>query len=101
MKEIYSKKIKLLHTHLIVINLFYIIYSFNISSLKVNYFMQEKKLYYINPINNYKGDLYFEYWGEGNNSRYFIGINLTTGEEIYFGNERIKKIEASQSNYHT
>ena len=101
MKDIYSKKIKLLHIQLIVINLFYIAYSFNISTLKVNYFIQEKKLYYINSLNNYKGDLYFEYWGEGNNIRYFIGINLTTGEEIYFENERIKKVESSQSNYHT
>ena len=72
MKDIYSKKIKLLYTQLIVINLFYIPYSFNMSTLKVNYFMKEKKLYYINSINNYKGDLYFEYWGEGNNIRYFF-----------------------------
>ena len=44
MKDIYNKKIKLLHTELIVINLFYIAYPFNISTLKVNYFMQKKKI---------------------------------------------------------
>ena len=41
----------------------------------MNYFLKEKKLCYFNPLNNDKGDLYYEYWNEGNNKRDFTGIN--------------------------
>ena len=68
--------------------------------LKMNYFLKEKKLCYINPLNNDQGDLYFEYWNGDNNIRYFTGINITTGEDIYFGTEKIKTIGASKTTYH-
>ena len=96
------RKLNIIYLSLIFLTLIHFIFSFNVSSLKVNYFEEKKKLFYINPLNNYKGDLYFEYWGEGSdNTRYFTGINVTTGEEIYFGKEKIKKVEASESHYHT
>ena len=77
-------KIKSFYIKFIVIILIKFLFSFNISSLKLNYFMKEKKLYYINPINNDRGDLYFEYWNGDNNIRYFIGTNITTGERYIF-----------------
>ena len=69
---------------------------------KVNYFKDKKKLYYTNVMNDDKGDLYIEYWGEENNLRYFMGISASTGEEIKFGNEKVKIITATVSNriYH-
>ena len=53
-------------------------------------------------MNNNKGDLFFEFWAEENNIRYFIGINATTGEDIYFNSTKIYQIEAisSSSIYH-
>ena len=62
---------------------------------KVNYFKDKKKLYYTNVMNDDKGDLYIEYWGEENNLRYFMGIFASTGEEIKFGNEKVKIITAT------
>ena len=102
MREInyFIKKIKSFYIKFIVIILIEFLISFDISSLKLNYFMKEKKLYYINPINNDRGDLYFEHWNGDNNIRYFIGINITTGEDIYFGEEKIREIKASKSTYH-
>ena len=44
----------------------------------------------LNVMNDDKGDLYIEYWGEENNLRYFMGISASTGEEIKFGNEKVK-----------
>ena len=83
-------------------NLFIFIFSYDTSLLKINYFQQNIKLYYVNAINNDKGDLYFEFWGEANQYRYLIGINVTSGEEIYFGNEKIFQILATSSSsiYH-
>ena len=103
MKEIncFIKKIKSLYIQFIYIILLGSFSSFDISNLKMNYFLKEKKLCYFNPLNNDKGDLYFEYWNEGNNKRYFTGINITTGEDIYFGNEKIQTIGASKTTYHT
>ena len=80
---------------------FYDISGFVISTLKANYFNKNKNLYYINAINNDQGDLFMEFWGENNNIRYFIGLNATTGEKIYFGNENLFSIESSSlSTYH-
>ena len=83
-------------------NLFIFIFSFDTSLLIINYFKQNTKLYYVNALNNDKGDLYFEFWGEADKYRYLIGVNATSGEEIYFGNEKIFQIEArsSSSIYH-
>ena len=98
----YIRKLNIIYLSLIFLTLIQLIFSFEVSSLKVNYFKEEKNLFYINPLNNYKGDLYFEHWGEGSDTtRYFTGINVTTGEEIYFGKEKIKKVKASESHYHT
>ena len=44
--------------------------------------------------------MYFEYWSEDNDIRYFIGINITTGEDIYFGDDKIKVISALKTTYH-
>ena len=79
------------------LNLFIFIFSFDTSLLVVNYFQQNTKLYYVNALNNDKGVLYFEFWGEADKFRYLIGINATSGEEIYFGNEKIFQIEARSS----
>ena len=78
---------------LIFINLFYFIFLFEASSLKVIYFSKNKKLYYVNGVNNDNNDLFLEFWGEEYKARYFIGINETTGEDIDFSGEKIKQIE--------
>ena len=76
------------------------IYSYDTSSLKVNYFIYNNNLYYVNVINNDKGNIYIEYWGD-KNILYLIGINGTTGEELYFGNNKEKQITInSDSTYH-
>ena len=95
-------KIILLYIIYIFQNFFHLISSFNILSVKIICFNEIKKLYYTNTMNNDEGDLYIEYWGEENNLRYFMGINASTGEEIKFGNEKIKKITSTNSNniYH-
>ena len=101
--KIFVNKNLLLFHYIIYIFLFNIIYSFNIPLLKANYFNYEQitNLYYVNALNNNLGILYFEYWGEANNIRHLIGINTTTGDDIYFGNTKIKSFETSLSSYHT
>ena len=95
---------KIISNYLLLIfqNAFHFIFSFNILLLKINYFYETTKLYYTNAMNNDEGDLYIEYWGEENNLRYFIGINASTGEEINFGNGKIKAIIINSNNniYH-
>ena len=102
MKEIncFIKKIKSLYIQFIYIILLDSLHSFNISALKMNYFLKEKKLCYINPLHNDKGDLYFEYWNGDNTIRYFKGINITTGEDIFFEDKKIQTINASKTTYH-
>ena len=52
-------------------------------------------------MNNDKEDLFLEFWGESDRKRYFIGINSTTGEDIYFGDDKIRQIETNlNSIYH-
>ena len=60
--------------------------------LKVNYFYDSKNLNFINPLNNSNGDLYFEYYGTINDIRYINKINITSGKEIYFNNDKVKLI---------
>ena len=62
--------------------------SINISSFHVDYFKQNTKLYYVNAMNNIKGNIYFEFWGENDNTRYFIGKNYITEEQILFNNNQ-------------
>ena len=58
-------------------------------------------LYYINAFSNSKGDLYIEYFGINSKTRYFYGLNSTTGKEILFKNNKILKILfAYDSTYH-
>ena len=91
----------LLNFLILILNFCYLIYTFDLSLLKINYFFEEKELYYITTMNNDDGDLYIEYWGEANDFRYFIGLNLASGEDIIFDNKNIKKIQASSNRiYH-
>ena len=101
-KNLLYPKYKIFLKFIFFFNLFIFTFSLDSSLLKINYFQQNSKLYYINALNNDKGDLYFEFWGEIDNFRYLIGINSTSGEEIYFGTEKIFQIEAisSSSIYH-
>ena len=85
----------------IIICLIIGIYSLNISSFNINFFEQRTKLYYVNAINNENGDIYFEFWGEDDAMRYYIGKNYSTEENInIYGNE-IYSINANSNwNYH-
>ena len=100
--QILSRKRIFLLIAFISIYLFGIINSVDTSLLKINFFKEKTKLYYVNAMNNNKGDLFLEFWGEQDNIRYFIGINATTGEEIYFNNNKIFQIGAGSSSsiYH-
>ena len=60
--------------------------------IKANYFYDNKNLYYINPITNPNGDLYFEFCGSTSDVRYINKINITSGKEIYFNDNTIKII---------
>ena len=60
--------------------------------IKANYFYDNKNLYYINPITNPNGDLYFEICGSTSDARYINKINITSGKEIYFNDNTIKTI---------
>ena len=93
--------------HLIeIIKLFIILLYFNnilsydTSLLKINYFTNNNNLYYVNSLINDKGDVYIEYWGNGD-KLYLIGISGTTGEELYFGNNKVKEITINKNSvYH-
>ena len=74
--------------------------SYDTSLLKINFFVNNNNLSYVNAINNDKGNVYIEYWGQ-NIILYLIGLNGTTGEELYFGDSKLKKINInSNSIYH-
>ena len=62
-KKQYKQKIILL-IEFIFINLYEFINSVDTSLLEINYFKERKNLYYVNAMNNNKGDIYFEFWGE-------------------------------------
>ena len=80
----------------ILIYLIISIYSVDISSFHVEYFKQNTKLYYVNAMNNVKGNIYFEFWGENDKTRYFIGKNYLTEDDIIFNNnEKIYSIQSS------
>ena len=48
--------------YLIFILMIIKVYSVDISSFHVNYFKQNTKLYYVNAMNNAKGNIYFEFF---------------------------------------
>ena len=76
-------------------------YALDISSFDINYFRQDEKLYYVNAMNNDNGDIYFEFWGENNAVRYFIGLDYITEERLKINNNEIYSIKANTiSNYH-
>ena len=74
--------------------LFFKFLKINSLTLKVNYFYDSENLCYINPLNNSNGDLYFEFYGNSNNIRYISKINITSGKEIYFNNDKVKQINS-------
>ena len=79
----------------------YLSYNLDPTKLKVNYFKENTKLYYVNAFNDDNGDLYFEFWGENDNYRYFIGKNFTTEEDILFNGKKILIINSYlSSRYH-
>ena len=96
---IYTNK-AILFMIFIFINILKIIISFESSHLKTNYFNITKRLYYVNAMNNANGDLYFEFWGEQTNYRYFIGLNATTEEDLYIGNDKLFSIEGNSISTH-
>ena len=73
----------------------------DISSFNFNFFEQSTKVYYVNSMNNDIGDIYFEFWGEDNAMRYYIGKSFNTEENILFGDNEIYLIDANTNwNYH-
>ena len=87
----------ILFIQIIFMDLFFLINCNNISLRKINYFKQDINLHYVNAMNSENGDLYMEFSGERTNFRYFIGINSSTEEDIFFGNKTILKIETNSS----
>ena len=77
------------------------IYSLDITSFQIHFFKENSKLYYVNAMNDINGDLYFEFWGENDNKRYFIGKSYLTEEQIKFNDNEIFSIETNTvSKYH-
>ena len=73
----------------------------DITSFNINFFEQCTKLYYVNAINNENGDIYFEFWGEENDVRYFLGKSFSTEENIKINGNEIYSINANSIwNYH-
>ena len=90
----------------ILIELIFILFSFisnslDLTKLEVEYFKEKSNLYYVNVFNDDNGNLYFEFWGESDNYRYFIGKNYTTEEYILFNENEILSIDSNiRSTYH-
>ena len=86
---------------LMILILVFQILTLDISSFHIKFFKKESKLYYVNPMNNDNGDIYFEFWGENNKIRYFIGIDYLTEKQIKFNENEIYSIETNAiSTYH-
>ena len=76
-------------------------YTLDISSFNINFIKKEKKLYYVNAMNNDNGDIYFEFWGETNKIRYFIAIDYLNEERLKLNGNEIYSIETyANSKYH-
>ena len=98
-ENIICKKINIFILFIFLLH-FNFVDSYDTSLLKINFFTNNNNLYYVNAINNGKGDVYIEYWGQ-NSILYLMGINSTTGEELYLGDSKVKKINInSDSIYH-
>ena len=88
-------------SQLIIINIFSMILSYDSSLLKINFFYDNSKLFYINAMTNSKGDLYLEYCGPESRYRYLYSLDSTTGEEIYFNENKIRKFNFDhEHSYH-
>ena len=96
---LYNNKI-ILFLEFILINLINLNYSFNSSLLKIKYFTQARKLYYVNAMNNLEGDLYLEFWGEETKTRYFIGLNAITEEDLYIGDDKLFTVTSDTISTH-
>ena len=73
----------------------------DITSFDVNFFKQSTKLFYVNAMNNENGDIYFEFWGEEDAVRYFMGKSFSTEENIAINGNKICSINANLNwNYH-
>ena len=84
-----------------IIFLIICINTLDITSFNVNFFKQSTKLFYVNAMNNENGDIYFEFWGEENAVRYFMGKNFSTEENIIINGNRICSINANLNwNFH-
>ena len=80
-------------------NLFFIALSFLpviYNKEKIDYFMKEKGLQYINAFNDNKGFLFLEFYNKNKNITYFIGKNsyneevlLFNGLDYFFINKKI------------
>ena len=73
---IIPEKINSFISYIIFMYILTFIYTIDISSFKINYFKANSLLYYVNAINSDDGSLYIEYWGEQENKRYIMGLNL-------------------------
>ena len=81
--------------------LFICIISFDINSFDIHFFEQSTKLFYVNAMNSDNGDIYFEFWGEDDSMRYYIGKNYQTEENMKFNGNEILSIDANSNwNYH-
>ena len=77
------------------------IQALNLTSFNINFFQERKKLYYVNAMNNENGDIYFEFWGEEDSMRYYIGKNVSTEENLKINGDEIYSIDANTNwNYH-
>ena len=80
-------------TYFLFIGFFVLIQNnkFDITSMKVNYFRENSNLYYVNALNDDKGNIYFEFCGCKINTyyNYFIGINSDDEKPILFKDNNI------------
>ena len=85
----------------LLISLIIVAYPLNISLYDIYFFRQQSRLYYVNAIKAGNGDIYFEFWGEDDTMRYFIGKNYLTGDNIKFNENEIFSINTNTNwNYH-
>ena len=77
------------------------IYGLDLSSFNINFLQQTTKLYYVNAMNNENGDIYFEFWGEDNAMRYYVGKSYINEDNLLINGNEIYSINANTNwNYH-
>ncbi len=67
----------------------------------MNYLSNESTIYYINPLSNSKGDIYFEFWG-GTTTRYIYGLKSSDFSEMFSSETNgVKSVTVQNiTNYH-